>query len=343
MGIVDNNRGIFIADPGKDRLAKHFKLYLGRFVFLNIIDLFLSDKEFCEEMKNIPLPLKAEKVEEKKDFSASEVFKDMIFILGMDTKFPYKNEYVKILKHVFRENIIEALVDLGRTYLTDENNMEAAIVFRTGLLCEPDNKHFLYGYARVCRDIYLAEEDDESLIGDFKAEAFQSFEKLTLLYPDFDEPFYFLAYAYLNMGLYLKAKLTFQKFMEIATNEEGKKEVRERLEQIEAPVMIEMACNDVLSGRFFEGKSKLLEFKNDKYMDWWPLHFHLGIANIGLDLVEEAVNDFKQVLLLSPSNIDAMRELMKLYRKLGDKEMEKKYAKKIDFIMSGKGNLNEEK
>ena len=68
-------------------------------------------------------------------------------------------------------------------------------------------------------------------IGRYKAESLDAFERLTLKKPDFDMGFYFLGYGYLNLGLYVKAKLTWETFMELSENQEQKDEVAGWLEK----------------------------------------------------------------------------------------------------------------
>ncbi|MGP1569560.1 MAG: hypothetical protein ACTTH0_01335 [Eubacteriales bacterium] len=328
--------------PGKDRLRKHLMKYMDDFVFLNVSDEILEKEELREIMQSIPLPIQKEKIKKEQDIKGEEIMKNLVFVLGIDSKFPYKKQYIEFLLGVYQDKIFTALLDLALTYLS-KPWIEACAIYRVVLLLKPDDMYALYGYARVCREIYLAEEENEEIIGDFKAEAFECFEKLTLLYPEFSDAYFFLAYGYLNMGLYVKASLTFKKFVEIATDEENKKEALERISQIETPVKIEIACNDILAGRFQEGKRQLMLYAQGKYLEWWPLHYHMGIANAGLSLFEEAIANFKQVLLLSPSNIQAMVELIKLYRIVGNRQMEKKYARKIDFIMSATDKTDENK
>ncbi len=329
--------------PAKDRLRKHLMRYMDDFVFLNVSEEILGKEELREIMQSIPLPIQAEKIRQEEDIKGEEIMKNLVFVLGIDSKFPYKRQYIEFLFGVYQDKLITALLDLALPYLGKDTWITACAIYRAVLVLKPDDLYALYGYGRVCREIYMAEEENEELIGDFKAEAFECFEKLTLIHPEFAEAYYFLGYAYLNMGLYVKSSLTFKKFVELAKDEEMKKEALERIEQIEVPVKLELACNDVIAGRLEDGKQKLLEYADGKYLEWWPLHYYLGLAYAGLGFTDEAIVSFKQVLILSPSNVDSMVELIKLYRAKGDRQLEKKYAKKIDFIMSATGNPNEDK
>ena len=48
----------------------------------------------------------------------------------------------------------------------------------------------------------------------------------------------------------------------------------------------------------------------------------------------------RHVLQLSPSNLETMEDLVKIYRRMGDEEMASKYEKKIEVV---KGNIQLDK
>ena len=100
----------------------------------------------------------------------------------------------------------------------------------------------------------------------------EAFEKLTLSAPDFDMGFYYLGYLYLNLGLYLKAKLTWEEFMKLAVSDNGdstkqREEISEWLRKLDEPVKIEAAYNKVLSGRFEQGIEELSPYAKDSRFD----------------------------------------------------------------------------
>ena len=51
-----------------------------------------------------------------------------------------------------------------------------------------------------------------------------------------------------------------------------------------------------------------------------------------LDENEEAAEDFRHVLQLSPSNLETMEELVRVYEKLGRTDLVEKYEKKIQVV-----------
>jgi tetratricopeptide (TPR) repeat protein len=112
------------------------------------------------------------------------------------------------------------------------------------------------------------------------------------------------------------------------------------VEELEEPVEIELGCNKIMGGDFAGGRDTLARFKEGRYSEWWPLWYYLGIAESSLANPDAAIEAFKRVLRLSPSNIDAMEELVHLYEAIGDAVNAEKYRKKIGIINR---NLEEEK
>ena len=174
-----------------------------------------------------------------------------------------------------------------------------------------------------------------------------------MIHPDFAMGYYFLGYAYLNMGLYLKAKLSWQDFLRLSAGSETeihemddqmlaslREEISERVEELEGPVEIELGCNRIMGGDFAGGRDTLMKFTEGRYSQWWPLWYYLGVAEAALGNKDEAIADFRKVLTLSPSNTEAMEELAAIYEAIGDAVNASKYRKKIEIINK---NLEEER
>ena len=119
-----------------------------------------------------------------------------------------------------------------------------------------------------------------------------------------------------------------------------REEISARVEELEDPVEIELGCNKIMGGDFAGGRDTLARFKEGRYAEWWPLWYYLGIAESSLANPDAAIEAFRKVLRLSPSNIDAMDELVHLYEAIGDTVNAAKYRNKIGIV---RRNLEEEK
>jgi tetratricopeptide (TPR) repeat protein len=212
----------------------------------------------------------------------------------------------------------------------------------------------MFGYARTCQDIYIESEDDEE-IGRFKAESLSGFEEMTIKHPDIPEGHYYLGYAYVNMGLYLKAQIAWQEFIRLRMEQvrsgagnqpdssdqendgnfripDDVTEIRSRLDQLEEPVKIEEGCNHIIAGRYDQGIEVLEKFADGPHSNWWPMHYYLGTAYRETGRLGEAAQSFRAVLQLNASHIDSMQELVEIYGLLGETELEQKYRNKMMLV-----------
>ena len=129
----------------------------------------------------------------------------------------------------------------------------------------------------------------------------------------FAQGYYYLGYAYLNLGLYAKADITWREFHDVsASNNKDKKEIRKRLDQITEPRQIEAGCNEITAGKYEDGISLLEPFLSSRFNDWWPLHYYLGVAYEMTGRRSEAVSAFRKVLQLNGSHLETMKELMSI-------------------------------
>lgn len=338
----------------EDRISKYLAPQIQKMMFAELSPDYLSRTGALEILGGIAVPVGIEGSDAKGAIDLKNIVLNMGRVIGADPLFVYADKYAEFIKHATGENAAPMLVSEG-AHAADTGELEdACMLLRAALRIEPQSREALYLYARVCKEIYEAESQsaadgmgDEELIGMFKAESSETFELLTMIHPDFAMGYYFLGYAYLNMGLYLKAKLTWQDFLkysagsELETHEMDdellaalRDEISERIEELEAPVDIERGCNMIMSGDYQGGMAVLEPYKESRYAQWWPMWFYLGSAESAMGHTEEAVEAYKRVLQLSPSNTDAMEELAAIYSATGDDANAAKYRNKIGIVRS---------
>lgn len=317
-----------------DRIGRYFKRYLEKFVFGEFSDEYMLKVGVFDIMRDVPVPLRKGDLEIFRGgdgVPALHLAENMTWIMGADPHFEFVPNYVDFLKKLFNYKIYEGMLKKGRDAAEKGNLNKACIYFRATLCMNPTYLHGMYSYARVCRAMYL-KSDNEEYTGRFKAEAMDYFELTTEAHPRFAQAYYYLGYAYLNMGLYLKAELAWKGFLKLSQNMHDRKEIKERLLQIEDPILIEQGCNMVLSGKYNEGLQALEPFFETKYSSWWPLSYYLGVCFGRLGLEEKALESFKNVLTLNPGHLETIEELGAIYELRGDSENEEKYKKKAEII-----------
>lgn len=318
----------------QDRIGKYFKKYLNRFVFVEFSDEYIAKSKVGDLMKGVPIPLRKKEV---KDFAGGEgipflvLAENMAWVMGCDPHFKHTKDYVAILTKLYNRKLEEGILKKGRDAAEIGELDHACIMFRATLCINREYLHGMYSYARACRAMYLASRNEE-YVGRFKAEALDWFELLTEAHPRFANGYYYLGYAYLNLGLYAKADISWRNFLKFSRNGKDKKEIRTRIEQINEPVQIEAGCNHVMAGRYDEGLKVLEYFATTRFNDWWPLHYYLGVAYEQTGQRSDAFTSFKRVLQLNGSHLETMRELLKMYEEDNDRTNIRKYTEKIKMI-----------
>lgn len=255
--------------------------------------------------------------EENEIITAEGIVKAMVYLLGIDSNFKYKDEYIKFLYAVNPD--IEKYINYQVIKLADEGNMIESIIWLKALLViSEENIHYLFNYG-----LSLLKYANESLniksnaYKDFKKEATIYFEKVLDIDEDFTLAYYHLGFLYSDNKEISKAKLYWEKYLELDKEEIHVSEIKQMLLQIEDSAKYERAYEAILAGRAEEGLPLLLELEH-KYEKWWNLLFFIGLAYRQLLQYENAIIYFNKVLKLEENQVDSLAELGLSYGGLGN-------------------------
>ena len=333
-------------ERNEDRISRYLSARNHDMMFAELSSDYLNRIGAAEILVGVPVPVRTdENGSESVSADARDIVLDMGRVIGGDPYFVYADKYVDFIKHAAGNQAEPMLVSEGARSADNGDYEDACMLLRAALRIEPNSRAALYLYARACKACQEMAEDDEERAARFKAEAIDTFELLTIMHPEFAMGYYFLGYEYLNLGLYLKTKMTWQDFLKYSSGTELetqdmddnmlaslRDEISGRLEELEMPVRIEDGCNRIMTGDYQGGMAVLNEFREGPFSEWWPLWHYLGTAEVALGHADEAEACFKNVLQLSPSNTDAMEELAAIYALRGDEENAAKYRNKIRIV-----------
>lgn len=333
-------------ERNEDRISRYLSARNHDMMFAELSSDYLNRIGAAEILVGVPVPVRTdENGSESVSADARDIVLDMGRVIGGDPYFVYADKYVDFIKHAAGDQAEPMLVSEGARSADNGDYEDACMLLRAALRIEPKSRAALYLYARACKACQEMAEDDEERAARFKAEAIDTFELLTIMHPEFSMGYYFLGYEYLNLGLYLKTKMTWQDFLKYSSGTELetqdmddnmlaslRDEISGRLEELEMPVRIEDGCNKIMTGDYQGGMAVLNEFREGPFSEWWPLWHYLGTAEVALGHADEAEACFKKVLQLSPSNTDAMEELAAIYALRGDEENAAKYRNKIKIV-----------
>ncbi|MBQ1391339.1 MAG: tetratricopeptide repeat protein [Firmicutes bacterium] len=335
----------------KNRLTKYLVPKLDAYLFGELSEQFLEETGTADCMAGVPFPVRKTHLTQEA-FSAVEIARDMAFVLGCDPDFRYRENYLAFLHKLFSAAFVQPLLQDGARAADKKDYLTACIYSRAALAFLPEDRDAMLFYGLSCHDAYEAEEDgDELFVGDFKAEALEVFERLSVVHPDCADAWYYLGYFYLNMGLYIKSRLTFRQFLALAEASgssegvfENTAEIRELEASLKDPCILEEGCNAAASGRFESAIEILSDYEGrEEYNRWWPLWYYLGISWRGLGRPDQAIEKFRQALRCSPSNRQVMDELIPLYEETGDAEMAEKYRRKSALVAENEERDREQK
>ena len=328
----------------KDRLKPYLSSLLRGFVFTEVSREFLLGPADLGFMEGVPFPINEEDLRSFADSGASTIklADNMAVVIGCDPQFVYTDKYLQYLHRHFDDRLVNAFCGKAQENLKIGNYRKGMAYLRAAMLFRDESLEAMFSYASGCRYWYLqleGSEEDQELIKILKSEANEYFEHCTSAYPEFAGGWYYLGYAYLNAGQYLKAQIAWRHYLEAAKasgqeDEESIKEISDRVASLEDPVKLERGIGLVASGQIMEGLAILEPYVCTDYDKWWPLHFCLAGAYRELGHVQEAAEGYLKVLQLSPSNTDAMDALAEIYAQLGDAEKSEKYRNKAALVRS---------
>ncbi|SNT17074.1 Tetratricopeptide repeat-containing protein [Anaerovirgula multivorans] len=281
---------------------------------------------FIEELAN-----NIKTKDENRIITVGAIIRGIIYLLGIDSTFKYKDEYIKFL-YAANPEIEKYILSEGIKALEKDEQLKAVIYSKSLVLINPTDTKILLNYV-----LTLLQYRDKELVQ--KRKSFDAYtdeikDKLEILLNiDSQQPlaYYYLGFIYKDRKQYTKAKLHWEKALTLSLEENLKEQLNELLRQLEDMVQYENGYEAILSERPQEGLP-LLEELEKKYEEWWNLKFFIGLGYRQLGSFHEAVQYFNKVLNIKENQVDALAELGLCYAALGEVQKAIKiYHQVIEF------------
>ena len=305
----------------KNRLDKYVLDKAEELVFITIDkseDLGLIGYEVPKE--GIKIPIKSNVlVKSIKDNKAQEeinmmsMIDAMIYLEGIDPDFIYNVEYDDLIETFARKSNFDYMDYMG--YMSNQayskgEIRDALVYIRAYLRMEPDDIMGLYQYAIICQELSLRYQKDEDVkaMNDFLIEALASLEKIIGLDDSFALAYYQLGFHYSNQSQFVKAKLTWDRALDLGLDDETRTDIMENLAKIDHKVRYEHAYNLVFQGKAEEGLQDLLDIES-QYPDWWNLLFIISLAYKSLGDLGQAKSYLEKILITRPTQVDTLVEM----------------------------------
>lgn len=305
----------------KNRLDKYVLDKAEELVFITIDkseDLGLIGYDVPKE--GIKIPIKSNVlVKSIKDNKAQEeinmmsMIDAMIYLEGIDPDFIYNVEYDDLIETFARKSNFDYMDYMG--YMSNQayskgEIRDALVYIRAYLRMEPDDIMGLYQYAIICQELSLRYQKDEDIkaMNDFLLEALASLEKIIGLDDSFALAYYQLGFHYSNQNQFVKAKLTWDRALDLGLDDETRTDIMENLAKIDHKVRYEHAYNLVFQGKAEEGLQDLLDLES-QYPDWWNLLFIISLAYKSLGDLGQAKSYLEKILITRPTQVDTLVEM----------------------------------
>lgn len=305
----------------KNRLDKYVLDKAEELVFITIDkseDLGLIGYDVPKE--GIKIPIKSNVlVKSIKDNKAQEeinmmsMIDAMIYLEGIDPDFIYNVEYDDLIETFARKSNFDYMDYMG--YMSNQayskgEIRDALVYIRAYLRMEPDDIMGLYQYAIICQELSLRYQKDEDVkaMNDFLLEALASLEKIIGLDDSFALAYYQLGFHYSNQNQFVKAKLTWDRALDLGLDDETRTDIMENLAKIDHKVRYEHAYNLVFQGKAEEGLQDLLDLES-QYPDWWNLLFIISLAYKSLEDLGQAKSYLEKILITRPTQVDTLVEM----------------------------------
>ena len=237
----------------------------------------------------------------------------MIYLEGIDPDFIYNVEYDDLIETFARKSNFDYMDYMG--YMSNQayskgEIRDALVYIRAYLRMEPDDIMGLYQYAIICQELSLRYQKDEDVkaMNDFLLEALASLEKIIGLDDSFALAYYQLGFHYSNQNQFVKAKLTWDRALDLGLYDETMTDIMENLAKIDHKVRYEHAYNLVFQGKAEEGLQDLLDLES-QYPDWWNLLFIISLAYKSLEDLGQAKSYLEKILITRPTQVDTLVEM----------------------------------
>ncbi len=265
--------------------------------------------------ENIALPIYVENKKgiSQEDITPENIIKGMINVLTDDPENEHLDYYRKFIFAV-KPDIIENLSRVAYEAEKNDNYTVAIDIFKILYILSNNSDEQLLNLA-VCHDEYsqvLLSEGNESEADRYEELSYQFYKKIEEIENKSENMLFYLGRFYLIKENYEKAIEFFRSFVEIAKDQERKKEVLLLLNDIFEGGYIDDDYNTALGLIQADKDEQAFEFIEKfitKYPKSWHGYFIKGIALRKTSKFTEALSLFEKSMDLNPDSADINNEI----------------------------------
>ncbi len=308
-----------------DKINKYFEKFTKDLTFIELKDnTTLSINGYIVD-EHVPMPIITEsllkEVKEgniEEEINLSNVIEGIIYLLGTDTGFQHREEYIRILK-AYNDKIVDYIFYKGLKSFEEENIDISGINYRALLTIDENNVNGLFNYALVLEEIakrLLTEEKTEDAT-EFLMMSTNRLETILDIDDKYSLAYYKLGFHYKFFEQYLKAKLIWGKFLLLDKEDLRLQEIREEIELIDDDVYFETGITYMTYNDFGKGLDSFLKLM-PKYEKHWNANYLIGLCYKGMEEWDSAIEYLNIAMKLDKEQPDVYNELGIIYFNMDD-------------------------
>lgn len=266
--------------------------------------------------KDTPLPINLDDlmdgIKEKNyedNINLVEINKAIVFLLGIEEDFKYKDEYIKILDHSV-EDKYKYIYSLSILAKQQKSNLDSYIyLLALNSICEQtiESRFAKNNVLEALYDEYIKELSDEEKTSILKRIILE-YEKLIAEENSYAPAYYRLGYINRALEKYIKSKLYFEKFLRFSDNDILNEEVRSVLEELEDYANIESVKTYISYGKFNEAYNLLLKVSS-LYPTQDEVLYYIGLCQYNLGYIKESIESIKEAIDLNKNQEEYYNQL----------------------------------
>lgn len=283
---------------------------------------------------DFPLPVITDKLVEEinkggfeEEIDMVHVVEGMIYVLGTDKDFKYFQEYIEFLRK-YSDNVEEYILYGGLKLYEAGNIIDAGIYFRGLLKLNENNHKARFNYGLVIEEIAKKRVEEDKDSDELILKAINELEYIIEKDETFSLAYYKLGYYYMYFQQFIKAKLTWEKFLNMDGDDSVKQEVREQIDVIDGEVNYEMGFTYFSYNEFSRALDSFLKLF-PKQKDNWNINYMVALCYKGIEEYDTAIEYLNYAISLNDEEPDLYNELGVVYFLKGE------IIKAIDTLSNG--------
>jgi tetratricopeptide (TPR) repeat protein len=247
------------------------------------------------------------------ELNLHQVIEAIIYLIGADKNFPYNDKYKKIL-NAYDKNIDKYIFYKGMKLLESGDLINSGIHFRANIDLDPSNLNARLNYGIVLELLgkELIEKEKYKEGEELLNKSTNEFETILEFDDKYSLAYYKLGYHYRYRNQFLKAKITWNKFLLYDKDESRLQEIREQIDIIEDDVKFEVGLSYLTYNDFNKALDSFLKLL-PKHKDNWNINYLIGLCYKGMEEYDAAIDYLTYALELNDEEADIYNELGIIY------------------------------